>query len=123
MWAQAANVLIGLWLMAAPAVLHYGGAAADNDRIAGPVAASFAAVAMSEVARPVRRLNVLVGAWLLLAAWALDGPRTAIANDVITGAVVVGLSCLRGKVQGEYGGGWSALWSRNDARAATGEHT
>jgi hypothetical protein len=35
MWAQVANAFLGIWLMAAPTVLEYDGAARINDLIAG----------------------------------------------------------------------------------------
>jgi hypothetical protein len=44
------TVLCGIWLMLSPAVLGYGGAAENNDRLIGPIVASFAFVAIWEVA-------------------------------------------------------------------------
>lgn len=46
MWPRLANVAVGIWLMAAPAVLAYGDKAAINDRIVGPVAITFATTAI-----------------------------------------------------------------------------
>lgn len=63
MIAPLVNVALGLWLMAAPAVLAYGGAAATSDRIAGPIIASIAAVAVWDATRVVGRANALLGAW------------------------------------------------------------
>jgi hypothetical protein len=53
-WAKEFRTLVGMWLMAAPAILGYGGTAATNDWIIGPRAATIAAVAASEVLRSLR---------------------------------------------------------------------
>ena len=66
-WARLVNAGLGLWLMAAPAVLGYGAPAEINDRIAGPIAATFAIIAITGATRPARRVNAAVGAWLLIA--------------------------------------------------------
>jgi len=110
MWAHIISTILGLWLMAAPAVLRYDRLAADNDHIVGPLAAAFAAVAMTEITRPVRRVNVLCGGWLLAAPWVLHAPAAAIVNDMIVGILLIGLSFVAGRVNGKYGGGWSTVW-------------
>lgn len=69
MWAYILNALLGIWLMAAPAALHYAGVASVNDRIVGPVATECAIIAISEVTRPVRWGNVALGLWLVIAPW------------------------------------------------------
>ena len=114
MWAQVINAVVGVWLMAAPAVLQYGPPGSTNDRIIGPVIATFAIVSWWEATRPVRRFNIPLGLWLLLAPWVLGYEGTAtIANSLIAGALVTGLSFVRGTVEGRYGGGWSTLWRSN----------
>lgn len=111
MWAQVVNAVLGLWLMAAPAVLEYGGVAQTNDRILGPVIATFAVIAWWEATRAVRLWNLPLGVWLLLSPWIL-GYETSVAmlNSVGVGLLVSGLACIQGTVEGTYGGGWSALW-------------
>jgi hypothetical protein len=111
MWARILNAALGIWLMAAPAVLGYSAPAETNDRILGPVIATFAIVAISGATRPVRRVNTVAGGWLLLAPWVLGyGAGAATVNDMLVGAVVVGASLVKGKVTDRFGGGWSALW-------------
>lgn len=111
MWAQIVNTVLGLWLMAAPAVLRYGSPAQTNDRILGPVIATFAVVACWEATRSVRLWNIPLGAWLLLAPWVLDyDSMIAVLNSLAVGALVIGFSLERGTVAKRYGGGWSALW-------------
>lgn len=116
MWAQLVSVALGLWLMASPAVLGYGDPARAADQIVGPIAASFAAIAISEVTRAVRRVNYLTGAWLLLAPWVLgyglDGAGLgATVNSLTVGLLLVGLATVHGTVTQRFGGGWAAVWS------------
>jgi hypothetical protein len=51
MWPRLLTVAVGIWLMAAPAVLGYAGTPATSDRIAGPVVAAIGIVAASTVTR------------------------------------------------------------------------
>ena len=110
MWARIINVAVGIWLMAAPAVLGYGGTvAADHDRIVGPVLASLACIAIWEVTRSLRWLNLLIGGWMLLAPWVLGFPSDATVNSSVAGVMVVCLSLVRGRLTHRFGGGWSSL--------------
>ena len=115
MWAQSVNVLLGLWLMAAPAVLGYGGTARMSDRIIGPLAASVALIAVAEVTRPVRWLNVVLGLWLLAAPWLLGAEWTAMVNSTVVGLLLIVLATVRGTVRHRFGGGWTALWASRAA--------
>lgn len=109
--ARVASTAVGLWLMAAPAVLGYSGAAEVNDRIVGPVAASFAIIAIAAVTRPARRVNTAAGVWLLAAPWLLGyGAMITIVNDMVSGALLIAFSLVRGTVVEQFGGGWSSLW-------------
>jgi hypothetical protein len=103
-FANGVNVLIGLWLIAAPFVLDY--AAIDdarwNDIIVGAsIAALSLMVAMTTARREDRRrqpwpnyLTALLGAWLIAAPHMLDYAAVdeALWNDTITGAGVVIMS-------------------------------
>ena len=111
MGARIAAAALGIWLMAAPAVLGYGGAAATNDRIAGPIAATVAIVGMSGVMRAMRRVNTAIGAWIALAPLVLGYGGAAAINAVAVGVLLVALSFVRGRVDDTFGGGWSSLWS------------
>lgn len=111
MWARILSAALGVWLMAAPAVLGYAAPAEVNDRIVGPVIATFAIVAISAVTRPLRRLNTVAGGWLLLAPWILGYGATApTVNDMLVGVAVIAASLVKGKVTDTFGGGWSSLW-------------
>lgn len=110
MWAHIVNAVLGVWLMAAPAVLGYGTPLATSDRIVGPVIATFAVVAWWEATRAVGRWNVVLGLWGVVAPWVLGADGTwAIANAMIVGALIAGLSLVKGKVEKTYGGGWASL--------------
>lgn len=112
MWIRLVNAALGIWLMAAPAVLGYGAPAATNDRIVGPAVATFGIVAMAGATRPARWGNTVFGAWLLVAPWLLGyATWTTRLNDVLVGAVVIAVSLVRGRVDDTFAGGWSSLWS------------
>lgn len=109
MWARLINVALGIWLMAAPAVLGYSGAAANNDRIAGPIIAAFAFVAIWEILRDLRRINMIAGPWLVLAPLVMSYPTAAAVNSVCVGILVTCFAFIRGSVPSRFGGGWIAL--------------
>lgn len=96
--------MLGVWLMAAPAVLGYGAAAATSDRVAGPIIASVSLVAASAIARGLRWLNLLPAAWLL------GFPTDALVSSVAVGGVVALLTPLGRADPDRYGGGWRALF-------------
>lgn len=120
MWAQIINAILGIWLMVSPAILGFSDdkTISNNAHIIGPVMATFATIAWWEATRVVRYYNVPLGFWLLLAPWILGyEPTTAILNDMVIGAAVVGLSFVKGKIEGSYGGGWSAIWKHDSLHA------
>ncbi len=121
MWTRITSIALGVWLMAAPAVFGYRGAAAVDDRIVGPLAASFAFLAMWEVLRPLRRLNVALGAWLLIAPLAFRYGWTPTLNSILTGVLLILLATRHDPVQQPYGGGWSSLLTsrRRSAKEAS----
>lgn len=107
--AQMTLVVTGLWLMLAPSVLDYGGAAATSDRIAGPVMAATAFLAVFAITRGLRWFNLLVGAWLVAAPWLLNFPVDATVSSMVCGVAALVLAPLGAPDQSRYGGGWIAL--------------
>ncbi len=106
--------IVGVWLMAAPDVLDYGGAALMNDRIIGPILVTMAVCAIWEVLRALRWVNALCGAWLLAAPWLLGVEHDAARiNSMVCGVLAFALSLSKGKQKRPYGGGWRALFDRN----------
>jgi hypothetical protein len=95
---------LGVWLMAAPAVLGYAGTAAGNDQLLGALVVTFAVIGIGEVARAARLINIPFAVWLCVAPWLLPGatmPSTVSA--VITGAALLVLSVPRGTVTDRFG--------------------
>jgi hypothetical protein len=110
MWAQIINAIVGLWLLAAPAVLGYGGAARTDGRILGPLIAGVALIARCEVTRPVRWANVPLGLGLALSPWLVGFHGVARPLDVVLGAIVIACALVRGGYEpGRFGGGWAVL--------------
>lgn len=112
MWARLMTVLLGLWLMASPAVLRFGGAARINVLIAGPLIAAAGIIAISEITRPFRWLNVALGAWLVISSWLFGHTWAVLLSDIVAGVLVALLACVHGRIEQRYGGGWSSLWSQ-----------
>jgi hypothetical protein len=110
MFVQLAVCALGVLLTASPALFGYGGPAATRQQVVGPVLASLACIAASEVTRPLRFANVVLGLWLLAAPWILAAPTPALIIASAVGALAIVLSTLGGAVEHRYGGGWSALW-------------
>lgn len=116
MKAQLAGTALGLWLMAAPSILGYGDPARMNDRVVGPLVASFAFIAVWEVTRGVRRANLVLAAWLLVAPWALGYEIAATVNSTIVALCLLLLASMGGSVTQSFGGGWTSLVARDGAR-------
>jgi hypothetical protein len=114
MWARVISAILGIWLMAAPAVLGYDGLAATSHRIVGPIAASLAVIAIWEVTRPLRWGNLLLGLWLIVSPLVLGGGSSVVISSLIVGVLLSTCALMPGSVKHQFGGGWSALW-RADA--------
>lgn len=97
--------------MAAPGLLGYADPARTNDQIVGPLATSFAFIAIWEVTRSLRRVNVGLGLWLLAAPWVLGYAVTPALNSTVIGLLLIGFARVQGKIRQRIGGGWAALWS------------
>jgi hypothetical protein len=108
MWARLASAALGIWLMAAPAVLGFGGVPADVHRVVGPLVASFAVISMSEVTRPLRWCNAALGALLAVAPALVSHPALASVDALSVGALLVALARVRGPIRHEIAGGWRA---------------
>lgn len=115
--ARIATVAVGIWLEAAPAVLAYDTPAANVDRILGPVAGGLAFVAIWAVAHPLRWATVPVGA-LLVVAPVLGYPADAAISSVLSGLAIIALAFVGGDPDGDFGGGWRAIWTGRDRRTA-----
>ena len=114
MWARILNVVLGLWIMVAPAFLGYSQAAANNGHIVGPVIVTFSVISFWEVSRPVRKWNYILAAWLLLAPWVLGYDKTVgFISDMGVAVLVIIFASVKGKIEEKFGGGWPSLWQEN----------
>lgn len=111
------NVVLGTWLMFAPAVLGYSTTAAvpnGLDRTIGPLVVSAAIAAIWPEIRPLRWINVVLGVSLavapLLLAWFVDYPAAAVVDQVVVGAAITAAAGVRGPVDARFGGGWRSVW-------------
>lgn len=110
MLAQIALVLVGLWLMVAPQMLGYGGAAANSDRIAGPLITAFAFLAIFSITRGMRWLNLPLALWLLLGPLVFSFPLQAALSSMVAGILTLVLAGIGRPDQSQYGGGWIVLF-------------
>lgn len=108
--AQPVGMAVGIWLVAAPAVLGYAGTPADDvHRVVGPLAASAALIAIWEATRGVRLLNLVLAAGLLVAPLVAGHPPAATVNALACGAVLLGVTPFGGRSSQSMGGGWRSL--------------
>ncbi|MER3375033.1 MAG: SPW repeat protein [Allomuricauda sp.] len=113
MWTIFINIILGIWLMAAPTILGYGPIASDNGHIVGPIIVTFSTISLWEATNAVRKWNYPFALWLLLAPWILEYDLTiAIISDMLIGAMVFAMSTLRSSMKNRYGGGWTSLWKK-----------
>lgn len=120
MVARLASAALGVWLMAAPAVLGYGDPARTADRIAGPVVFALGFVGAWPVMRSLRRAELVAGVWLVLAPWVLGYNAVPFINGSIAGLLLAALSFAGGETGRSFGGGWSAVSGRRERRPGEG---
>jgi len=107
-WNLAACAALGVWLMAAPAVLGASGVAASVDQVAGALVVTWAVIGFGQIIRPIRLLNLVTGVVIVAAPWMIEGATTASrTNDVAVGVLVMALSLPRGRIQEQF-----ATWNR-----------
>jgi hypothetical protein len=103
-WTLLVSAALGVWLMAAPAMLGISGAAANSNHLAGALVVTWAVIAFGEVARPARLLNILMGLWIAAAPWLLSG-ATDLSRwaDLFVGVLLMALSIRRGHIDEQFG--------------------
>ena len=114
MWAQGMTVLLGLWLLASPDFMGYGGPARINNQIVGVWMATFGMIAISECMRAVRWANATLGVWLVAAPFALNYPDEGALGSIFAGVAGIVLAVVRSPLADRFGGGWSALWKETE---------
>lgn len=119
MWAAIANTLIGLWMMMAPALLGYPTPAANNTYIIAPLVITFAITAIWEVNRSIRYIILPLGLWLAAAPFILGYEGIPRYHDLVAGITIAALSLVKGKIEGNYGGGWRSLFQKHPAHSSS----
>ncbi len=113
MWARFISVVIGAFFMAAPGVFGYGGAAALNDHVVGPIVAGFSFAAAWPVARSLRWVVLVAGAWMFAAPvfieYTIGGNELQDIIRVWAGLALVMLSVLGRKTRRRFGGGLASV--------------
>lgn len=115
MWAQGMVVLLGIWLLASPDIMGYGGYARVNNQVVGVWMAAFGMIAISECLRAVRWANLALGVWLILAPFVLDYSDGQASGSLLVGLAAMLLALIRGPVCERFGGGWQALWRKAES--------
>jgi hypothetical protein len=113
-WAQGMTVLLGLWLLASPDLMEYGGPARINNQIVGVWMATFGMIAISECMREVRWVNAMLGVWLVAAPFVLNYPDERALGSIVAGVAGIVLAAVRSPLSDRFGGGWSALWKETE---------
>jgi hypothetical protein len=107
-WNLLLCAALGIWLMAAPAILGATGTAANVDHLAGALAVTWAVIGWGEIVRPVRLVNVPMGLIIAAAPWIVGGDTAASGwNDAIVGVALMVLSLPSGRIHERFGG-----WNR-----------
>lgn len=110
MWSHGIVVILGIWLLASPDIMDYGGQARTNNQVVSVWMATFGMIAVSESTRAVRWVNLALGIWLVIAPFILDYPDERAVGSIVVGIIAMGLASLRGTLSERFGGGWTELW-------------
>ncbi len=107
-WQDIVNVVLGIWLIAAPAVLGYvsSSAAATNAWVVGVIIAVAAIAALVAFQKWEEWVNMALGAWLIVSPWVLGFADLGVAlwNQIIVGVLVAGLALWSAAIEHEEGG-------------------
>ncbi len=114
---QGIAFVIAIGVMAAPDALGLSEPVADAFHILGPIGASIAGMAASDVLRGLRRAHLLVGPAIALAPILLGGELMAIVVGVVAGAALALLAFPGPPEPGKYGSGWRLVFGRTSDAA------
>lgn len=123
MWAQVCTVVLGIWLMVSPYILHCDAAPYTVAHVTGPVVIALGVVACREVTRIFRLLNLLPACWLALAPWFLHfPPGVALANQELVAIAIAICAAIPGRMRAQTGGGWRSLLTLEPTETRKGTH-
>ena len=113
MWAAILNTVLGLWVMLTPVVFNFEKTAGNINYIIGPLVITFAITAIWEVNRSARYFNLVAGLVLAATPLIVSFQQTGVSwNNIATGILIAALSLVKGKIKGQYGGGWKSLFEK-----------
>jgi hypothetical protein len=108
-WTLALSAVLGIWLMAAPALFDVEEPASDVIHLAGALTVVVSVIAMGEPLRLIRWLNVPLGLGVAALPWLLGGATTGgIVSGSVAGLAVTALAVPRGRVAEKFGN-WDRL--------------
>lgn len=93
--ASSINVVAGLWLIAAPFVLHYASAANKWQEVMFGIVIALLGLIRLDAPRMAwpSWINALIGIWLIVAPWIISNTTTSARwNEVIVGSIVAFLA-------------------------------
>ncbi|CCH57020.1 hypothetical protein BN8_06417 [Fibrisoma limi BUZ 3] len=105
-WTLTVSMLLGIWLMASPAVFgaEIQSPAANLNHLCGALIVVVSVIAMGEVLRIGRWLNVLLGLTVAAGIWFTGNATTLLSlTDLIVGGLVALLAIPRGPKTETYG--------------------
>ncbi len=103
-WTLAISIAIGVWLMCTRLIFGTEAPMAHSDHLIGALVVTASAIALAEIARPVRFLNILFGIALIAAPWMFDGGSVlADWSGVLAGVALILLALPRGRIANRYG--------------------
>ncbi|MGE5196097.1 MAG: vitamin K epoxide reductase family protein, partial [Anaerolineae bacterium] len=99
-WNLFLLILIGAYLMCAPAIQKFEGGLADSDHVIGALTIAISTIAAGEVVRSARFVNILFGFWILLSLPWLNFSQSIeiLAVHLSLGIALIALSLPKGRI-------------------------
>lgn len=91
-WALVGTFILGIYLMASPALLGFGGVLATVTFIGGPLIAAISVIATAGVFRSLRFLNIPLSLSLVILPWFTSQPPLISVSHSIVGILIFILS-------------------------------
>jgi len=99
LWPALINAVLGLWLIASPTVIGYGGAAAANDLVMGITVVCSALIPAFLLPRFTQSswVNLFCGIWITLAPAIIGYQQLQVpaSNDVAVGLLITVVASIR----------------------------
>jgi len=114
MWARILNIILGLYVMIAPALFNFNPALSNSNHIVGPLVITFAVISLWDINQRVRLASIVTGAWLIISAFIFSAPATIyLIGNAVAGLLIIIFALVKSNVKHQYGGGWRSLFQNN----------